>query len=93
MLPALLLPNCLLIYGSSMNTYHNNLRTRCLLFFVFIVPQILCGYGLQKILDHNALEATKTHLGWIEDRGRAPERSLDLGDSARSAVMIMSVHL
>jgi len=54
MLPAFLPAECFLVYGGSVNAYHNNLRTRCLLSFVSVVLQIPSGYLLQKILDNKA---------------------------------------
>ncbi|KAI1617328.1 hypothetical protein EDD36DRAFT_450976 [Exophiala viscosa] len=52
MIPAFLPSECFLVYSGSVNAYHNDLRTRCLLSFCAVVVQIPCGYGLQKILDH-----------------------------------------
>ncbi|KAF2657277.1 hypothetical protein K491DRAFT_767369 [Lophiostoma macrostomum CBS 122681] len=52
MVPAFLPAECFLVYGGSVNAYHNNLRTRSLLSFIAVVLQIPCGWGLQKILDH-----------------------------------------
>ncbi|RDW72225.1 hypothetical protein BP5796_08259 [Coleophoma crateriformis] len=54
MVPAFLPAECFLVYDGSVNAYHNNLRTRCLLGFIAVVLQVPCGYGLQKILDHKA---------------------------------------
>ncbi len=52
--PAFLPAECFLVYGGSVNAYHNNLRTRSLLSFIAVVLQIPCGVGLQYILDHEA---------------------------------------
>lgn len=52
MIPAFLPSETFLVYSGSVNAYHNNLRTRCLLSFMAVVIQVPCGYGLQKILDH-----------------------------------------
>jgi hypothetical protein len=52
MVPAFLPSETFLVYSGSVNAYHNNLRTRCLLSFMAVVIQVPCGYGLQKILDH-----------------------------------------
>ncbi|KAL3486471.1 hypothetical protein BJX62DRAFT_246798 [Aspergillus germanicus] len=52
MIPAFLPAECFLVYGGSVNAFHNNLRTRCLLSFIAVVLQIPCGYGLQLILDN-----------------------------------------
>jgi hypothetical protein len=52
MVPAFLPSECFLVYSGSVNAYHNNLRTRCLLSFMAVVCQMPCGWGLQKILDH-----------------------------------------
>lgn len=52
MIPAFLPAECFLVYGGSVNAFHNDLRTRSLLSFIAVVLQIPCGYGLQKILDH-----------------------------------------
>ncbi|KUJ07076.1 uncharacterized protein LY89DRAFT_601886 [Mollisia scopiformis] len=54
MVPAFLPAECFLVYGGSVNAYHNNLRTRCLLGFISVVLQVPFGYGLQLILDHKA---------------------------------------
>lgn len=51
-MPAFLPAECFLVYGGSVNAFHNDLRTRCLLSFIAVVLQIPCGYGLQRILDH-----------------------------------------
>ncbi len=56
MVPAFLPAECFLVYGGSVNAFHNNLRTRSLLSFLAVVLQIPCGYGLQKILDHKKCE-------------------------------------
>lgn len=52
MIPAFLPSECFLVYSGSVNAYHNNLRTRCLLSFMAVVLQIPCGLGLMKILDN-----------------------------------------
>lgn len=52
MLPAFLPAECFLVYGGSVNAYHNNLRARCLLSFMSVVLQIPCGMGLQRVLDY-----------------------------------------
>lgn len=52
MVPAFLPSEAFLVYGGSVNAYHNDLRTRCLLSFSAVVIQIPAGFGLQKILDH-----------------------------------------
>jgi len=54
MIPAFLPSECFLVYGGSVNAFHNDLRTRCLLSFCAVVIQIPAGLGLQKILDHKA---------------------------------------
>lgn len=51
-MPAFLPAECFLVYGGSVNAFHNDLRTRCLLSFIAVVLQIPCGYGLQRVLDH-----------------------------------------
>jgi MFS family permease len=53
MIPAFLPSECFLVYGGSVNAFHNDLRTRSLLSFVAVVLQIPAGIGLQKILDHD----------------------------------------
>jgi len=52
MIPAFLPAECFLVYGGSVNAFHNDLRTRSLLSFIAVCLQIPAGYGLQKILDH-----------------------------------------
>ncbi|KAL2434948.1 putative membrane protein C6F6.04c [Exophiala dermatitidis] len=52
MVPGFLPAECFLVYGGSVNAYHNNLRTRCLLSFLAVVIQIPAGWALQAILDH-----------------------------------------
>lgn len=61
MIPAFLPAECFLVYGGSVNAFHNNLRTRSLLSFVAVCLQIPCGYGLQKILDHKACKSLFAH--------------------------------
>ncbi|KAF9886549.1 hypothetical protein FE257_011321 [Aspergillus nanangensis] len=52
MVPAFLPAECFLVYGGSVNAYHNNLRTRCLLSFVAVLIQVPCGVLLQSVLDN-----------------------------------------
>ncbi|KAJ5812677.1 hypothetical protein N7474_008978 [Penicillium riverlandense] len=52
MLPAFIPSECFLVYGGSVNAFHNSLRARSLLSFIAVVVQIPAGIGLQKILDH-----------------------------------------
>jgi hypothetical protein len=52
MIPAFLPSECFLVFSGSVNAYHNNLRTRCLLSFCAVAMQIPAGYGLKKILDN-----------------------------------------
>ncbi|RFU27343.1 hypothetical protein B7463_g9003, partial [Scytalidium lignicola] len=52
MIPAFLPSECFLVYGGSVNAYHNNLRTRSLLSFIAPVLQIPASIGLRMILDH-----------------------------------------
>ncbi|KAJ5979915.1 hypothetical protein N7481_007213 [Penicillium waksmanii] len=52
MVPAFLPAETFLVYGGSVNAYHNNLRTRCLLSFLAVVIQIPCGILLQYVLDN-----------------------------------------
>lgn len=59
MVPAFLPSECFLVYSGSVNAYHNNLRTRCLLSFMAVVIQIPCGLGLQRILDNTAWHRQK----------------------------------
>jgi len=64
MIPAFLPAECFLVYGGSVNAFHNNLRTRCLLSFIAVVLQIPCGIGLQMVLDHKVwLRRTRAFLG------------------------------
>ena len=62
MVPAFLPSECFLVYSGSVNAYHNNLRTRCLLSFMAVVIQVPCGYGLQNILDHKTWHRQKRAL-------------------------------
>ena len=57
-IPAFLPAECFLVYGGSVNAFHNNLRTRCLLSFISVVLQIPAGIGLQMILDHEKCMTT-----------------------------------
>ncbi|EXJ75640.1 uncharacterized protein A1O5_00147 [Cladophialophora psammophila CBS 110553] len=59
MVPAFLPSETFLVYSGSVNAYHNNLRTRCLLSFMAVICQVPCGYGLQKILDHKTWHRRK----------------------------------
>ena len=59
MIPAFLPSETFLVYGGSVNAYHNDLRTRCLLSFSAVVIQIPAGIGLIKILDHKAWSRRK----------------------------------
>ncbi|EXJ79501.1 hypothetical protein A1O1_08765 [Capronia coronata CBS 617.96] len=62
MIPAFLPSECFLVYGGSVNAYHNDLRTRCLLSFSAVMLQIPAGYGLQKLLDHKIWSRRKRAL-------------------------------
>lgn len=55
--PAFLPAECFLVYGGSVNAFHNNLRTRCLLSFIAVVLQIPAGYLLQLVLDHKICQS------------------------------------
>ncbi|KAK5213263.1 hypothetical protein LTR41_000842 [Exophiala xenobiotica] len=64
MIPAFLPAECFLVYGGSVNAYHNNLRTRCLLSFISVVLQLPAGWGLQWILDNkNMKRKTRAFIG------------------------------
>ncbi|KAF2112537.1 hypothetical protein BDV96DRAFT_601941 [Lophiotrema nucula] len=52
MVPAFLPAECFLVYGGSVNAFHNNLRTRSLLGFISVVLQIPAGWALQWVLDN-----------------------------------------
>ncbi|KAH8691388.1 hypothetical protein BGW36DRAFT_400681 [Talaromyces proteolyticus] len=62
MIPAFLPSECFLVYGGSVNAFHNNLRTRSLLSFCAVALQIPCGFVLQKILDYEKLSRRKRAL-------------------------------
>lgn len=64
MVPAFLPAETFLVYGGSVNAFHNNLRARSLLAFMSVVLQIPCGYGLQRILDHKTwARRTRAFIG------------------------------
>ncbi|EXJ92801.1 hypothetical protein A1O3_01355 [Capronia epimyces CBS 606.96] len=64
MIPAFLPAECFLVYGGSVNAFHNNLRTRCLLSFISVVLQVPAGWGLQAILDHKTWKRrTRAFIG------------------------------
>ncbi|KAF2765746.1 hypothetical protein EJ03DRAFT_318915 [Teratosphaeria nubilosa] len=62
MVPAFLPAECFLVFTGSVNSYHNDLRARCLLAFMAQLLQIPCGLGLQVILDHKAWSRRKRGL-------------------------------
>ncbi|TVY93440.1 putative membrane protein [Lachnellula willkommii] len=64
MIPCFLPAETYLVYLGSVNAFHNNLRTRCLLSFTSVVLQIPFSIILQKIFDHNAWKRkTRAILG------------------------------
>ncbi|KIV96495.1 hypothetical protein PV10_00357 [Exophiala mesophila] len=52
MIPAFIPGESYLVYSGSVNAYHNNLRTRCLLGFMAIIFQIIFSIPLMYIFDH-----------------------------------------
>ncbi len=64
-IPAFLPAETFLVYGGSVNAFHNNLRARCLLSFMAVVLQIPAGYGLQLILDHKKCRSPTYHPDFI----------------------------
>jgi MFS family permease len=64
MIPYFLPAECYLVYLGSVNAFHNNLRTRCLLSFMSVVLQIPFSIILQKIFDHTVWKRkTRALLG------------------------------
>jgi len=64
MIPCFLPAEAYLVYLGSVNAFHNNLRTRCLLSFMSVVLQIPFSIILQKIFDHNGYKRrTRAKLG------------------------------
>lgn len=68
MIPCFLPAECYLYYLGSVNAFHNNLRTRCLLSFMSVVLQIPFSIILQKIFVHNPWKRkTRAILGLAYD--------------------------
>ncbi|KAF2165248.1 hypothetical protein M409DRAFT_67493 [Zasmidium cellare ATCC 36951] len=102
-IPAFLPAECFLVYGGSVNAYHNNLRTRSLVSFVAVTLQIPAGLGLQMILDNQRAFAGLLTVGvplmaagiWEivrvrnYDRANPPSRPLDWSDDGFVAIFFL----